>query len=198
MKKVVKRGLLLPLRIQLFAENGDGDNGGDNNQPAPKTYTEEEFNKMKAAFDKASSDLAEEKKKAKARMSDDEKKKTEDEEKQRKFEEMEKELNKLKLTSSLAKVFEESEIEGIVNAIVDNDVQTLADLISKSHEAYKKKVTDEAKKEFSKSSSVPGGNGSSSEDDEETKKIEELAKAQSSGNKAKTDNKAWNNYKERH
>ena len=199
----VEKKLLLPLNIQLFAD-GDGGNGGDGgNPPAPKTYSEEDYKKlqdelgkMKASFDKASSDLADEKKKNKAKMSEDEKKKLEDEEKDRKFKEMETELNKLKLKNSLSKTFEESEIEGIVEAIVSNDTAKLAELITKSHEEFKKKTMEEAKKEFSKSSNIPGGSGDGKDDDEETKKITELAKQQSA-KKATTENKAWDNYKSR-
>lgn len=200
----VEKKLLLPLNIQLFAD-GDGGNGGDGgNPPAPKTYSEEEYKKlqdelgkMKASFDKASSDLADEKKKNKAKMSEDEKKKLEDEEKDKKFKEMETELNKLKLKNSLSKTFEESEIEGIVEAIVSNDTAKLADLIVKSHEEFKKKTMEEAKKEFSKSSNIPGGSGDGKEDDDEnTKTVAELAKTQSS-KKPTTENKAWDNYKSR-
>lgn len=203
----VEKKLLLPLNIQLFADGGDGGNGdGGNggNPPAPKTYSEEEYKKlqdeyakMKASFDKASSDLADEKKKAKAKMSDDEKKKLEDDEKDKKFKEMETELNKLKLKTSISKSFEESEVDGIVEAIISNDVSKLSELIVKSHEDFKKKTMEEAKKEFSKSSKIPGGDGGNDGDDEETKKISELAKQQSA-KKATTENKAWDNYKTRH
>lgn len=203
----VEKKLLLPLNIQLFADGDGGNNGGDGgNPPAPKTYTEEEYKKlqdelgkMKASFDKASSDLADEKKKNKAKMSEDEKKKLEDEEKDKKFKEMETELNKLKLKNSLSKTFEESEVEGIIEAIISNDTAKLAELIVKSHEDFKKKTMEEAKKNFSKSSSIPGGNGNSGEgDDEKTQLIKDLAKSQSSGNKATYDNKGWDNYKNRH
>ena len=203
--KVEKSKLLLPLNIQMFAD-GDGGNGDGGNPPEPKTYSEDEYkkiqdelSKMKASFDKASSDLAEEKKQNKAKMSEDEKRKVEDEEKQKRFDEMETKLKKYELKASLSKCFEETEIDEIVEAVVSNDTSKLAELISKSQEAYKKKVQDEAKKEFSKSAKIPGGNGSGDDnEDENTKLIQELAKAQSGGNKATHDNKAWDNYKTRH
>lgn len=202
--KVEERKLLLPLNIQMFAD-GDGGTGDGGNPPAPKTYSEEEYkklqdelNKMKNSFDKASSDLAEEKKKNKAKMSEDEKRKADDEEKQKRFDEMETKLKKYELKASLSKCFEETEIDEIVDAVVSNDTNKLAELISKSHEAYKKKVQDEAKKEFSKSAKIPGGNNSGEDGDENSKMIEELAKAQSGGNKSVNNNKAWDNYKTRH
>ena len=102
------------------------------------------------------------------------------------------------MKASLSKCFEETEIDGIVDAVISNDTSKLAELISKSQEAYKKKVQDEAKKEFSKSAKIPGGNGGDDDSDENTKLIKELAEAQSKGNKATHDNKAWDNYKNRH
>lgn len=195
--KVEKKNLLLPLNIQLFADEG---NDGGAGQGETKTYSEgdykkiqDEYAKMKAAFDKASSELAEEKKKTKAKMSEDEKKKADDDERQRQFEEMANKVKKFELKASLSKTFEENEIDGIVEAIVEGDTNKLAELISKSQETYKKKVSDEAKKEFSKSSTVPSGNAD--EDDENAKRLKELAEKQSKRDSAKND--AWNNYKNR-
>ena len=199
MKEMKK--MLLPLNIQLFAEEG-GDNGGD---PAPKTYSEEEykkiqdeFAKMKASFDKASSELAEEKKKNKAKLSEEEKKKADDEEKQRQFEEMSTKLKKFELKASLSKTFDETEIDDIVDSIISNDINKLCELINKSKENYQKKVTEEAKKQFSKTAKVPGGNGGQDDEtDENTKLIQNLAKSQSSANTEKK-NTAWDNYKAKH
>lgn len=196
----VEKKLLLPLNIQLFADGeGEGEGG------TPKTYSEEEYKKiqedyakMKASFDKASSELAEEKKRNKAKMSEDEKRKADDEEKQKQFDEMSKKLKRFELKASLSKSFADTEIDDIVEAIIENDSNKLAELISKSHEEYKKKVTEEAKKTFSKSSKVPGGNGEGQDDeDEKTKLIEELAKSQSK-DKTNSNNTAWSNYKSRH
>ena len=196
----VEKKLLLPLNIQLFADGeGEGEGG------TPKTYSEEEYKKiqedyakMKASFDKASSELAEEKKRNKAKMSEDEKRKADDEEKQKQFDEMSKKLKRFELKASLSKSFADTEIDDIVEAIIENDSNKLAELISKSHEEYKKKVTEEAKKTFSKSSKVPGGNGEGQDDeDEKTKLIEDLAKSQSK-DKTNSNNSAWSNYKSRH
>ena len=178
-----KKKMLLPLNIQLFADEG----GAGSDDPTPKTYTEEEYKKiqddlakMKASFDKASSDLAEEKKKNKAKLSEEEKKKADDEEKQRQFEEMSTKLKKFELKASLSKSFDETEIDDIVESIISNDTNKLCELIVKSKENYQKKVTEEAKKQFSKSAKVPGGNGNADDDeDEKTKLIADLAKNQS-------------------
>lgn len=187
-----RRGLMLPLNIQLFAD-GDGDNGNGGGTP-PKTYSEEEYNKMKAAFDKASSELAEAKKKEKAKMSEEEKKKAENEEKAKEFESMKKELKQMKLSKSLSKVFTDSEeCEGIANAFIEDDIEKVIELISKSQENFRKQVETEAKSKFSKSAKIPGA----ADDDSgsEKSKIAELAKKKSTKIESKTD--AWDKFKNR-
>ena len=194
----VERKIFLPLRlnIQQFAEdNGEGGAG------APKTYSEEEYNKIqaelskyKASFDKASSDLAEEKRKAKAKMTEDEKKAQEDAEKEAKFNEMAKELQKFKLKSSLGKVFEGENLDNVVEAIVSNDLNKVTEIIVKTQEEFKTKTTEELKQQFSKSSKIPGG--VSSDDDSDDDVIKNLAKKQSS-KKASVKNDAWDKYNNR-
>jgi len=184
----------LPLRlnIQMFAESEDG-KGGEGNPPQPKTYSEEEYLKMKSAFDKASSELAEAKKKEKAKMTEEEKKKAELEEKDKKFSDMEKELTMLKMEKTLSKTFDEKYTKDVSEAIVTSDTEKLVDLIFKSQEEFKKRVMEEAKAEFSKKGKIPGANDSGS--DGESSKIAELAKKKS----AKVENKdnAWDKYKNR-
>lgn len=184
-----RKKLLVPLDIQMFAEGSS--EGGEEN---PKTYSEEEYNKMKAAFDKASSELAEAKKKAKDKLSEDEKKRLESEEKEKEFENVKKELKQMKLSKSLSKVFTEAEeCEGIAQALIDDDVDKVIDLISKSQENFRKKVEEEAKLKFSKSAKIPGAaddNGGG-----ENSKIAELAKKKSTKVESKTD--AWDKFKNR-
>lgn len=184
-----RKKLWLPLDIQMFAEGGK--EGGDE---TPKTYSEEEYNKMKAAFDKASSELAEAKKKEKAKMSEDEKKKVELEEKDKEFESMKKELKKMKLSKSLSKVFTEAEeCEGITNALIEDDIDKVIDLIGKSQENFRKKVEEEAKTKFSKSAKIP--RATDSDDGGENSKIAELAKKKSTKVEDKGD--AWGKFKNR-
>lgn len=184
-----RKKLWIPLDIQMFAEGGK--EGGDE---TPKTYSEEEYNKMKAAFDKASSELAEAKKKEKAKMSEDEKKKVELEEKDKEFESMKKELKKMKLSNSLSKVFTEAEeCEGITNALIEDDIDKVIDLIGKSQENFRKKVEEEAKTKFSKSAKIP--RATDSDDGGENSKIAELAKKKSTKVEDKGD--AWGKFKNR-
>ena len=187
-----RRGLMLPLNIQLFAD-GDGNNGDGGGTP-PKTYSEEEYNKMKAAFDKASSELAEAKKKEKAKMSEEEKKKAENEEKAKEFESMKKELKQMKLSKSLSKVFTEAEeCENIVKAFLDDDLEKVVELISKSQDNFRKKVEEEAKSKFSKSAKVPGAN--SGDDGGDSSKIAAIAKKKSA--KTESNDDAWDKFKNR-
>lgn len=193
-KEYLTKKLPLKLNIQMFAEEGDDGKGGDNgNPPQPKTYSEEEYLKMKSAFDKASSELAEAKKKEKAKMTEEEKKKAELEEKDKKFSDMEKELSMLKMEKTLSKTFDEKYTKDVSEAIVTSDTEKLVDLIFKSQEEFKKRVMEEAKAEFSKKGKIPGANDSGS--DGESSKIAELAKKKS----AKVENKdnAWDKYKNR-
>lgn len=184
---------MLPLNIQMFA---DGDSGSDGGTETPKTYSEEEYNKMKAAFDKASSELAEAKKKEKAKMSEEEKKKAELEEKNKEFENMKKELKQMKLSKSLSKVFTEAEeCEGIVNAFIEDDLDKAIELIVKSQDNFKKKVEEEAKKKFSSSATIPGATGNGNDGSGDTSKIAELAKKKSTKVEDKGD--AWEKFKNR-
>lgn len=190
-EEYLTKKLPLKLNIQMFAESGE--EGGDDPNPQPKTYSEEEYKKMKDAFDKASSELAEAKKKEKAKMSEEEKKKAELEEKDKKFSDMEKELTMLKMEKTLSKTFDEKTTKEVSEAIITSDTEKLVDLIFKSQEEFRKKVMEEAKKEFSKQGKIPGASDSGSEGD--NSKIAELAKKKS----AKVENKvdAWDKFKNR-
>ena len=195
MRENERKKLMLPLDIQMFA---DGDGDGDGN---PKTYSEEEYKKvqdelakMKASFDKTSSELAAEKKKAKEKLSEEEKKRLESEEKEKKFAEMQKELKQMKLSKKLSTVFTEAEeCEGIVNAFIDDDFDKVIELISKSQENFRKKVEEEAKSKFSKSAKVPGA--ADNNDGGENSKIAALAKAKST--KAEVKDDKWNKLRNR-
>ena len=191
-EEYLAKKLPLKLNIQMFAEGDDG-KGGDDPNPQPKTYSEEEYLKMKSAFDKASSELAEAKKKEKAKMSEEEKKKAELEEKDKKFSDMEKELTMLKMEKTLSKTFDEKYTKDVSEAIVTSNTEKLVDLIFKSQEEFRKRVMEEAKAEFSKKGKIPGANDSGGEGD--SSKIAELAKKKS----AKVENKvdAWDKYKNR-
>ena len=154
-----KKGLLINLadNLQLFAEDGGADDGGKQNPPAQK-HTDEEYDKLKANFDKTSSEIAELKKQLKSKQSDEEKKAEEELTRQKEVEDLKKEVATYKIQSSLQEVFEKEETEKLIKPILDNDVDTLVKNLVELRKAYKDKIYAEAKEEFSKSAKIPGGN----------------------------------------
>lgn len=193
--KVERFKLPLRLNIQQFADDNGGADNGNGEGDAPKTYSQEEYDKVqselakfKAALDKTSSELATEKKRAKAKLSEEEKKAQEDEEKNKKFTEMETTIRKYELKDSLSKSFEGETLDSLTDAIIGNDYKKIAEIIAKNHEEFKKVTIENAKKEFSKSSTLPGGNSSEADD-----VITKLAKKQSEKKENQQDN--WNKRK---
>lgn len=178
----------IPLNIQLFAEqepNNNVDNGGNGgNDNPPKTYSQEEYNRLKASFDKASSELAEAKKQAKAKMSEDEKKAQEQDEINKKLADYESKFEDYALKDELMKgnVFTSEEIESIIKEKNDKPtlLKTMVSLFNKKVEDIKK----QAVADFMKSSDV--GGGSNDVKSAEKKEIEDLARASS---KKKTQSK---------
>lgn len=152
----------LRLDIQMFAEpNPSGDEGGNGGTPDPKTpkYSDEDYDKLKASFDKTSSELADLKKQLKSKMSDEEKKAEEDKLKNEELENTKKELATLKIKSELADTFEKEEVEKITTAISNGNMDDLVKTLKECRTAYKEKVYLQAKEEFSRSAQLPGGNG---------------------------------------
>lgn len=164
MKSETTQKRLIPLNIQLFAENepnndNGGNDGGTNDNP-PKTYSEQEYLRLKASFDKASSELAEAKKQVKAKMSEDEKKAQEQDEINKKLADYESKFEDYALKDELMKgnVFTSEEIESIIKEKNDKPtlLKTMVSLFNKKIEDIKK----QAVADFMKSSDVGGGNGS--------------------------------------
>lgn len=153
------------LDLQLFAEGegGNPDTPPADDKPKPK-YTDEDYEKLKGSFDKASSELASLKKQLKDKQTDEEKKIAEEKEKNAEVEEMRKELATLKIERKLATDFDEEEVKKLSEAIISGDVDNLTSLIVELRKAYKTKIYDEAKKEFQKSSDLPGGSGNGNDE----------------------------------
>lgn len=162
MQQVEKKYGFMRLDIQMFAEpNPNGDDGGNGGNPDPKApkHTDEEFDKLKASFDKTSSELADLKKQLKSKMTDDEKKAEEDKLKNEELENTKKELATLKIKSELSDTFEKEEVEKITNALSNGNTDELIKVLKDCRIAYKDKVYLQAKEEFTKSAKLPGGNG---------------------------------------
>lgn len=152
----------LRLDIQTFGEpNPTGDEGGNGKADPKQTpkYTDEDYDKLKASFDKTSSELADLKKQLKSKMTDDEKKAEEDKLKNEELENTKKELATLKIKSELSDTFEKEEVEKITNALSNGNTDELIKVLKDCRVAFKEKVYLQAKDEFSKSANLPGGNG---------------------------------------
>ena len=158
----MKEELRKKLNIQFFAEpdNGaGGTDGGNGNQP--KTYSEEEYNKLKndydklkTQFDKTSSDVAELKKQAKAKLSEEEQKAQENAEKEKQFADMQSQIEDYQLKDELLKgnIFTNEDIEKII--LCKNDKKELLKSIVSLVQA---KIVEERKnaiEEFMRSSDV--------------------------------------------
>lgn len=168
MKSETTQKRFIPLNIQLFAENDpnndNGGNGGGTDDTPPKTYSEQEYLKLKASFDKASSELAEAKKQAKAKMSEDEKKAQEQDEINKKLADYESKFEDYALKEELMKgnVFTSEEIESIIKEKNDKPtlLKTMVSFFNKKVEDIKK----QAVADFMKSSDVGGGSGGNATD----------------------------------
>ena len=173
MLQAKKKGLLFELDIQRFAEPGPNPdpNPNPNPNPEPKNkYSDEDYLKLKANFDKTSSEIAELKKQLKSKQTDDEKKAQEELEKQQEMDNLKKEVATYKIEKTLLSSFEKDEVEKISKSIIDNDVDSLVKALVEIRTAYKDKIYKQAKEEFSKSAKIPGGSGN---DDDVDKDIQD-------------------------
>lgn len=140
----------IPFKLQFFGE------GEPTPEPNPnlKTYSHEEYAKLKASFDKASSELASLKKQI---MTDEEKKAEEDKALREKVANYESQLENLTLEKSLTKnnLFSSEEAQNILKS-KDNKsemLESIMTLVSAKIEQAKKNAIAE----FMQSSNVTGG-----------------------------------------
>lgn len=156
--------LLFPLNLQLFADDG-GDNGGNGGQP--KTYTQEEFDKLVAErdkFKKANDDLSKEnanyKRQAKDKLSEEEKLAEERKEKDKILEETRKELLSIKMTKEFMNTgFDEKTISSIIESFNSGDSVKFAKDLSTHIKALIDNVRKEEQTKFQQSSTTPPANG---------------------------------------
>lgn len=171
MEKQNKTRGMIPLNIQLFAEPSSNDGGGnpDNgkgNEPQTKTYTEEEYNKLKSSFDKTASEIAELKKQLKAKQTDDEKKAEEEAEKEKQYNELVKQNKEMKIANKLATAgYSEKDIQTLSKPILEGDVDALCTVLSDLRKTMTEEITKAAQDQFNKSSKIPGGKGNTSDND---------------------------------
>lgn len=140
----------IPFKLQFF---GEGELTPEPN-PNLKTYSHEEYAKLKASFDKTSSELASLKKQI---MTDEEKKAEEDKALREKVANYESQLENLTLEKSLTKnnLFSSEEAQNILKS-KDNKsemLESIMTLVSAKIEQAKKNAIAE----FMQSSNVTGG-----------------------------------------
>lgn len=165
----MKRKQLIPLNIQLFGED-DGD-GGDGGNPTPKTYSEEEYNKLKARIDELSKNEKSYKEQLKAKMTEEEKQKEAQENVNKEIEDLKKENQKFKIAKELAVGgFDEEQIEKITDCIVENKTIDLCKLLSSYRKSLVEQITKQVKSELQKSNKLPNsaGDGKQLDDDVQT------------------------------
>lgn len=143
----------IPFKLQFFGE------GEPTPEPNPnlKTYSQEEYEKLKASFDKTSSELASLKKQAQQKMTDEEKKEEEAKALREKLANYESQLENLTLEKSLTKnnLFSSEEAQNILKS-KDNKsemLESIMTLVSAKIEQAKKNAIAE----FMQSSNVTGG-----------------------------------------
>lgn len=153
----------IPFKLQFF---GEGDPTPEPN-PNSKTYSHEEYEKLKASFDKTSSELASLKKQAQQKMTDEEKKAEEDKALREKLANYESQLENLTLEKSLTKnnLFSSEEAQNILKS-KDNKsemLESIMTLVSAKIEQAKKNAIAE----FMQSSNVNGGTSTTNSADDE-------------------------------
>lgn len=172
------------LDLQLFGANDGNPQTTDNNPSQepnanPKTYSEEEYLKLKSALSKANSEASAYKKQLNDKMSEDEKAqeilKAEKEELERLR--LESKINNYAKTLSVVGL-EEKHLNAITESLKENDIDKLCKELVKIFKEREETLSKKLKDEFNKSSIVPSSSGSQSEENLGTK----LAKAANGNN----------------
>lgn len=149
----------IKLNLQFFAENEQQTTDLD---PQSKTYTEEEYMKLKNSFDKTSKELAEMKKQEKEKLPEKEKEAKEREELKNKLDEYEREIENNKIEKLFLKNgFNAEETEKIIKARQNEDfLSTVLNVFNTKLENEKKKWQEEL---INKTKGVSGVNSNNEE-----------------------------------
>ena len=161
---------LMPLNIQLFAEGGEDGQGGE--PDTPKTYTQEEVDrlnaeieKIKKANDNLSKENAEHKRKAKEKLSEEEKIAQAQREKEEALAAAQTELLQIKLSKEfLVAGFDEETVNTLVKSFTQEDGVQFAKTITNCIKKLVENVRKEEQVKFQQSGTQPptGSGGSKS------------------------------------
>ena len=167
----MKKTNLLPLNIQMFAENEDVVDNGGASEETPKTYSQEEYDKIiaerdkfKKSIDNLTKENADFKRKQKEKMSEEEKIAEAQKEKDRVLQETQKELLGLKLSKEfMIAGFSEETTSSLVESFTNNDsvefVKTLSKEIKNLVENARKQEQESFKQNGVVLRSGTGANG---------------------------------------
>lgn len=151
----------LRLDIQLMAEDGGEDNGG---KETPKTYTEEEYLKLKKAFDDTASELSKAKKSAKEKLTEEEKLAQAQKEKDELLASTQKELLGIKMTKELLVAgFDETTCNVLIESYTKGDSVQFAKDLSTNIKTLIDNVRKEEQTKFQQSGKIPP-NGNNNND----------------------------------
>ena len=153
----LKQGLKFPLSIQMFAEGGDDEGGNDDDKtPQPKTYSEEEFLKLKKSFDTTASELAQMKKANKEKLSEQEKLVQAQQEKDEALANAQKELLTIKLNKEfIVAGFDEKQSEELCNSFNEGKPIEFAKTLSTNIKTIIDNVRKEEQTKFQKMGNYP-------------------------------------------
>lgn len=130
-----------------------------------KTYSEEEYLKLKRALDSANAEAKKTKDSLKAKMSEEEKQAEEREAREKENQQIRLELRKLKLQTKLVSGgFNEEETNKIVEIRNNDDDEAFATYLVELRKTLIESTTKATREQFSKENHVPDG-GSKDEDD---------------------------------
>ena len=159
----MKKRNLLPLNIQMFAENeGVVDNGGGS-EGTPKTYSQEEYDKIiaerdkfKKSIDNLTKENADFKRKQKERMSEEEKLAEAQKEKDRVLQETQKELLGLKLSKEfMVAGFSEETTSLLVESFNNNDSVEFIKTLSKEIKNLVENARKQEQESFKQNGTLP-------------------------------------------
>lgn len=127
-----------------------------------KTYSEEEYLKLKRALDSANAEAKKTKDSLKAKMSEEEKQAEEREAREKENQQIRLELRKLKLQTKLVSGgFNEEETNKIVEIRSNDDDEAFATYLVELRKSLIESTTKSTREQFSKENHVPDGGASS-------------------------------------
>ena len=159
----MKKLNLLPLNIQMFAENEDVVENGGVSEETPKTYSQEEYDKIiaerdkfKKSIDNLTKENADFKRKQKEKMSEEEKIAEAQKEKDRVLQETQKELLGLKLSKEfMIAGFSEETTSSLVESFTNNDSVEFVKTLSKEIKNLVENARKQEQESFKQNGTLP-------------------------------------------